>query len=81
MKTQSPKDKTKSVEPILMDDPSFTMGPSYFAHEAWYEVTRSREYHTEGIPLWILIINSYGRLRKLFPETGGYEDISDGGSI
>jgi hypothetical protein len=42
----------------------------YLQNEQWFEVSRFEEY--------ILIINSYGRLRKLL-TCGGYLDLHDGG--
>ena len=45
-------------------------GDSYVQMEAWFEVSRG-----EG---FILVINSYGRLRKLYTEEGKYEDLSEG---
>lgn len=56
---------------------------SYLQNEAWYEVTRGDEIKMSGRLAskrpYILIINSYGRLRKLYTDSGSYVDLSNGG--
>jgi hypothetical protein len=42
--------------------------PTYYQHEQWFEVKRNS--------VFILIISSEGKLRKLFTEEGGYEDVN-----
>lgn len=58
---------------------------SYIQNEQWFEVSRGKDIVHDGTigisKPYILIINSYGRLRKLYTEYGGYEDLSDGGAV
>ena len=60
---------------------------AYIQNESWFEIERGEDtIVSDGEPKigvikpYILIINSYGRLRKLYTESGGYEDVSDGGA-
>jgi len=60
----------------------------YIQNEAWFEVSRyypdlvaPGEVKDPDPRSHILIINSYGRLRKLYTEAGRYEDVSDGGPV
>lgn len=47
---------------------------NYIRQETWFEVSRGVE---DSRP-YIDIINSYGRLRRLYTDTGTYKDISNG---
>ena len=46
------------------------LGPNYVQHEQWFEIKKYEGY--------TLVINSYGRLRKLLHD-GGYQDVHNGG--
>lgn len=65
---------------------SVSADATYFTNEAWFEVSRGNEsMFIEGSELsrtrpYIDVINSYGRLRRLYTDTGKYRDISNGGS-
>ena len=61
-----------------MSTPTETIEPSYYQHEQWFEVQRVVESETNKV-IKIRVVNSYGRVRDLYPD-GGYITIHDGGS-
>lgn len=52
---------------------------NYIQHEQWFEITKQVNLRDRD-KSYILVVNSYGRVRKLF-RTGGYEDVHDGGPV
>lgn len=61
-----------------------TSTTSYIQNEMWFEVNRyyprfdqtGEQIGDSETRKYILVINSYGKLRKLFTEKGGYEDVN-----
>jgi hypothetical protein len=66
-----------NLEPITPQD-------SYIQYEAWFKIREGidevgKSPYVESYP-YTLVVNSYGRLRKLW-HSGGYTDIHDGGHV
>lgn len=59
--------KKKSYEPVPLINVE-----SYLQNESWFEIRKLKNY--------TLVINSYGRLRKLYHQ-GGYKEVHSGGVI
>ncbi len=68
----------------MSSQPGFSTNDlSYIRNETWFEVNRYEHDRAVGLGIehsdprsYILVINSYGRLHKLFTDTGGFEDVT-----
>lgn len=65
-----------------LDTNMVAFGDNFIQNEQWFEISKGVDKVTigniTGERLYTLVINSYGRVRKLFHD-GGYEDVYNGG--